>query len=223
MIGPAADLFSLLYGLAAIYTIVQLAKHWGELWDDRLTTADLNLASQAGFLLLTPVGVLVHELAHYFTAQAFGARALSISFRFYWGFVSYRGSLSPEAEFLIAAAGPAASAVIGLAALALAARLKDAWSMALRTFGSLTLVITLLIYPLASFSAFYGDFRTIYSPATPTLSLIAGAFHVAAAAAALYLLRRAPQPIAWAPAADASVPGAPLDEAHDAPTEAPRR
>lgn len=175
-----ADLISLVYTLAACYTIVLLARGWRSLFDDVLTTSDRQLATLVGFLLLTPLGVLAHELGHFVVAQAYGARELSLTFHIYWGYVAYRGILTPSQEFLVAAAGPAVSLFLGFAAFGLALRVDRAYRLIAWTFGVTTLLLILLIYPLISFSTPLGDFRTIYSPATPMLSLLAGVIHLAA-------------------------------------------
>ena len=63
MFGAQADLLSLLYIVAAAYTLWQLRSRWRPLIDAEYTPDDRNLAGRIGFLLLTPLGVLIHELS----------------------------------------------------------------------------------------------------------------------------------------------------------------
>ena len=191
MIGTSADIISLVYGLAALVTAGQLVRGWRGLVDGVFTAQDRALAERMGFLFLTPLGVLVHELAHLAVARAMGAQDVSLHFRFYWGFVTYSARLTPEARFAIAAAGPAASAALGLGALLLAGRWRAAGRVVCWTFGSTTLALVLLAYPLASFSGLGGDFLVIYSPATPLLAAGAAVVHVLAIIATFRLMRRA--------------------------------
>jgi len=60
MLGAPADLLSVLYAVVALYTLWQLPGRWRALVDDTYTDEDRNLASRIGFLLLTPLGVLIH-------------------------------------------------------------------------------------------------------------------------------------------------------------------
>jgi len=64
MLGPTADVLSLLYAAVALYTLWQLPGRWQALTDAAYTDDDRNLANRIGFLLLTPLGVLAHEAAH---------------------------------------------------------------------------------------------------------------------------------------------------------------
>ena len=64
MLGAPADLLSLLYIALALFTLWQIPGRWRSLADATYTADDHNLASRIGFLLLTPLGVLLHELAH---------------------------------------------------------------------------------------------------------------------------------------------------------------
>ena len=105
------DMLSAVYGLAALFTAWELVRRWRDLVARRLQHSDYALSMRVGFLLLTPFGVLAHEAAHYLVAHGFGARALSFNFRFYWGFVSYRATLAPEQDYLVALVGPLTSEI----------------------------------------------------------------------------------------------------------------
>ena len=190
MIGPTADLLSLLYAAVALYTLWQIPGRWRALTDAQYTADDRNLANRIGFLLLTPLGVLAHEAAHYVAADVLGAQRLSMSFRVYWGFVSYAPRLGPLDDWVVAVVGPAASLAIGLIALAAATRLRNAWRDVLLGFAHATLLLVLIFYPLMSAVDAIGDFVTIYTRAPDGLALVAGVVHTLGLTAYLVLIRR---------------------------------
>jgi hypothetical protein len=177
MLGLPADLLSVLYLVAAVYTVWQLPSRWRALVDGEYTTDDRNLASRVGFLLLTPIGVLLHELSHMTAATLLGARDISLSFRIYWGYVQYRGQLPAESEWIIAAVGPGMSLLLGLAAGYAALRMRQPWRDILLSFAHTTLLLVLVLYPGMSVIDQVGDFRWIYSARSPTLSVVAGVVH----------------------------------------------
>jgi hypothetical protein len=189
MLGTPADLLSLLYLAVAVYTLWQLPGRWRSLTDDTYTDDDRNLASRVGFLLLTPLGVLIHELAHMAAATLLGGRDISLSFRFYWGYVQYRGQLGPTVEWIIAAAGPGASLILGLVVGYVALRLRQPWRDIGMSFAHATLLLDLVLYPGLSLVDGVGDFRWIYSARTPTLSIVAGVVHAAGLIAYIVLAR----------------------------------
>jgi hypothetical protein len=177
MFGPQADLLSLLYVLAAAYTLWQLKSRWRGLVDAEYTADDRNLAGRIGFLLLTPLGVLIHELSHWTAAHLLGARDISLHFRFYWGFVQYGGRLGPAAEWIIASVGPGSSLVLGLLAGYVALRLRPPWRDVGLSFAHATLLLDLVLYPAVRLVQGVGDFQWIYTRDVPTLSVVAGVVH----------------------------------------------
>lgn len=189
MLGAPADLLSILYLAVAAYTLWQLPGRWRALTDDTFTEADRNLASRVGFLLLTPLGVLIHELAHMAAATALGGRDISLSYRVYWGYVQYRGQVGPAAEWVIAAAGPGASLLLGLVVGYASLRLRQPWREIGMSFAHATLLLDLVLYPGMSLVDGVGDFRWIYSSRTPALSVVAGVVHVAGLIAYIALAR----------------------------------
>jgi Peptidase M50B-like len=190
MLGLPADLLSLLYLIAAVYTLWQLPSRWRGLTDETYTADDRNLANRVGFLLLTPIGVLIHELSHMAAAMLLGGRNISLSFRIYWGYVQYRGPLPPEAEWVIAAVGPASSMLLGLVVGFAALRLRQPWRDIGMSFAHATLLLVLVLYPGLSVIDQVGDFRWIYSARTPTLSVVAGVVHALGLAAYIVLVRQ---------------------------------
>ncbi|MCC7369296.1 MAG: hypothetical protein IT306_12780 [Chloroflexi bacterium] len=189
MIGAPADLLSLLYVAVALYTLWQLPSRWRSLTDATYTEDDRNLAGRVGFLLLTPLGVLVHELAHMAAAVLLGGRNISLSYRVYWGYVQYSGNLGATAEWIVAVAGPAASLALGLAVGYGVLRLRQPWRDIGMSFAHATLLLDLILYPGMSLLDGVGDFRWIYSAQTPVLSTVAGVAHAAGLGAYLLLAR----------------------------------
>jgi hypothetical protein len=189
MLGAPADLLSLLYLAVAVYTLWQLPGRWRSLVDETYTDDDRNLASRIGFLLLTPLGVLIHELAHMAAATLLGGQDISLSYRVYWGYVQYRGQVGPTAEWVIASAGPGASLLLGLVVGYAALRLRQPWREIGMSFAHATLLLDLVLYPGMSLADGVGDFRWIYSQRTPTLSIIAGVVHAAGLIAYIVLAR----------------------------------
>jgi hypothetical protein len=179
MLGAPADLLSLLYLCVALFTLWQLPGRWRSLTDSVYTDDDRNLAGRIGFLLLTPVGVLLHELAHMAAATALGGRDISLSYRIYWGYVQYRGQLAPASEWVIASVGPFTSLVLGLAVGYATLRVRQPWRDIGMSFAHTTLLLVLVLYPGMSVLDGVGDFRWIYSARTPTLSVVAGVVHAA--------------------------------------------
>lgn len=190
MLGAPADLLSLLYLAVALYTLWQLPGRWRSLVDAEYTDDDRNLANRVGFLLLTPLGVLVHELAHMAAATMLGGREISMSFRVYWGYVQYRGQVGPVAEWIIASAGPGSSLILGLLVGYASLRLRQPWRDIGMSFAHATLLLVLVLYPGMSLVDGIGDFRWIYSSQTPNLAIVAGAAHAAGLIAYIVLVRQ---------------------------------
>ncbi|MCS7002560.1 MAG: M50 family metallopeptidase, partial [Dehalococcoidia bacterium] len=181
-------LISALYLLAALYTVVMLARGWRGLLAPRPTPADRNLASLVAFLLLTPPAVYLHELGHAAAVVALGGQVREIGFFLYWGYTAYTGRFSPPEVWMIAAAGPLVTLILGGIGIGvgLAARLRPALNLLAIQFGVLQMLQILLFYPLLT-AANLGDlpgsdFAALYDPATPSLAVVAGVIHAGAAA-----------------------------------------
>ncbi len=185
------DLISFAYGVAVLFTLWELVRNRRALFDAQFTGADFALAGRIGFLLLTPLGVLGHELGHYATAAALGGRGITLDFHVYWGYVTAHDITDPSAWFLVALAGPAVSVVLGFAALVAARRIRQpAPAAILQVFGSTSLLLILVAYPLISFLTGSGDYLDIYSTRTPLLSAVTLACHGALLVAMVALRRR---------------------------------
>ena len=82
-------MISALYGLGGLYTLYRLYVNRASFFDHVVTRDDISLIYMIVIFVLTPLGVLVHEAGHFFTAKYLGATAVERHHRGYWGFVSY--------------------------------------------------------------------------------------------------------------------------------------
>lgn len=183
---------ALLYGIAAVATLWRLVREWRMLLDDAWTPRDAQLAQMAGFLLLTPVTVWLHEWGHATAMRAFGATDPEIHFFFYWGYVTSQHPFSPGEEFLVSLAGPLVSYLLGIALLALAlwVPMRPALTLALATCAILQLVLILVMYPAMSILGSWGDFVGIYDSGIPVASLVVGIVHAASLVLFVWLMNR---------------------------------
>lgn len=177
-------LLSVLYLFGAGWTLWQLPKKWRGFFADYPDGETRRLANTSAFLLLTPPAVYLHELGHALAVQLLGARLIGISFFFYWGFTSYTGRLTPSDSWIIAAAGPAVTFVLGWLALGigLSGPFRPAINLLVAQFGLIQLFQILVFYPLltlANFGDLSGsDFSVLYSSATPSLQVLTGVIHI---------------------------------------------
>lgn len=107
------------------------------------------VALAAGCSLLVGVSLYAHELGHALVARAFGLPVRTISLFLLGGMTHIRREApTPRAEFLIGLVGPAVSAALGLAGLALSA-LPEPLAPASHVVGSWLALVNL---PLALFN-----------------------------------------------------------------------
>ena len=180
--GSEFSLVDVIFGLAALFTVVSVVKAWSTFWDSRLTTADKRLATQAAVFLVPPVVVLIHELGHVAAVMAVGARVVGFHYGLFEGSVSVDGALTPAQSWFVAIAGNVAGAMVGLA-MAVAAmrgtRLRPALRYVLLLGGVLQVAWALVGYPLLSLSSNWGDWVVIYDfDSTPLISGATLAVHV---------------------------------------------
>jgi hypothetical protein len=179
----------LIFALALLGTIFMLARRWRSFWDADFTGEDRRLASQAAIFVVPPVVVLVHELGHIAGAWAVGGQVLGFHYGLIEGAVQFAGGLTPAAVWFVALAGNLAGGLTGLA-MAVAGtrptRLPRPLRHVLILGGLLEVASHLVLYPLLSLSAGFGDWKMIYDfSATPVLSGLTAALHLAACAATL--------------------------------------
>ena len=169
-------------GIAALVTLITLVRSWRTFWDEDLTGTDRRLATQVAVFLIPPIVVLFHELGHYFTALALDVRVTGFHYGLFEGSVSVTGLRSFEQRWLIAVSGNVVSAGIGLAMVVVGLRMTGRRSVRylLLAGGLLELVFSLVMYPVLSLTAGFGDFEIIYDSRTPGLSWTSGIVHAGA-------------------------------------------
>ncbi|HWI03597.1 MAG TPA: hypothetical protein VNT52_07160 [Acidimicrobiales bacterium] len=174
----------IVFGLALLATLFMVARRWRELWDDDFTIEDRRLATQCGVFIVPPIVVLVHELGHIVGARMVGGRVIGFHYGLIEGSVTVAGRLSDADFWWVALSGN----IIG-AGLALAMALAGAWVVrlprALRRMlifgGLLQVAFQLVMYPLLSLSARFGDWLVIYDfERTPALSALTAVAHAVA-------------------------------------------
>lgn len=178
---PSSGGVDIILGIAALATIVTIARAWKTFWDEDFTMADRRLATQAAVFLLPPVVVLLHELGHYLTAKALDVPVSSFHYGFFEGSVGIRAARTVEQLWLIALNGNVVSVLCGLALLTVGLGWKTLKRPLRYTFfvtGIIELVFSLVGYPLLSLLARFGDWEIIYDfDRTPGLSTATAAAH----------------------------------------------
>jgi hypothetical protein len=172
--GQNATGVDIIFGLAMLGTLFVLARRWRAFWDSDFTADDKRLATQCAYFVVTPIVVLLHELGHILGARMVGGTVLGFHYGLVEGSVQVGGGLSDARFWWVALAGNLVGAGIGLA-LAVAGVSGERMPRALRRVlilgGLLEVAFQLVIYPLLSLSAGFGDWKAIYDfGATPVLS-----------------------------------------------------
>jgi len=179
----------LIFALALVGTIYMLLRRWRFFWDADFTTEDRRLASQAAVFVVPPVVVLVHELGHIAGAWIVGGQVVGFHYGLIEGAVQVAGRLTPAEGWFVALTGNLAGGLLGLAvavAGARGARLPRPLRHVLILGGVLEVGFHLVMYPLLSLSAGFGDWTVIYDfSATPVLGTLTAVLHLAAGAAVL--------------------------------------
>lgn len=182
MIPLVFDLISVLYGIRALGVLITLLRHWSAFWDPVFTLEDARLAQEVGFFVLIPVGVFLHEVAHWVAARQAGALYTEFHYRLFWGYVAYVGPISPTEAWWIALSGNVVSVLFGIALVLIGYYGQGLGLPARYTLfygGRVQTVYALVGYPLLSFAGFEGDWQTIYDfSRTPVLSAVTLVLHL---------------------------------------------
>jgi hypothetical protein len=190
---PTSGAMDIILGVAALATLVGLIRAWGRFWDHDFTAEDRRRAIQVAIFVVTPIVVLLHELGHYFTALALGVRVIGFEYGLFHGSVTVAGPRTVEDMWLIALSGNVVSAGVGLAMAAAGTaltRVRRPGRYLLVVGGLLQIVYSLVVYPVISLSAGFGDWVMLYSRRTETLSWALGVAHVASLVALVVWWRR---------------------------------
>jgi len=164
----------IIFGLALLATLFLLIRRWRAVWDDEFTVEDRRLATQCAVFVVPPIIVLLHEVGHVIGARMVGGKVLGFHYGLIEGSVRVAGGLSANQFWWVALSGNVVGAGLGLAmavAGSSAARMPRALRRILIMGGLLQVAYQLVLYPLISLSARFGDWQAIYDfGATPALS-----------------------------------------------------
>ena len=177
-----SDIISIMYGLAGLYTLYSLYANRISFFDRVVTSSDINLAFMVAIFVLTPMGVLLHEAGHFFTAKAFGATQIEMHFRGYWGYVSYiKGPGFDMSKVIwVTAAGPVFSVLLACLSTAAAVTLpvRTILKRVLASFGAVSGIHILIVYPIIDLlSDMHGDFHSIYRSLPIPMAVLIGVVH----------------------------------------------
>ncbi len=164
-----------------------------------------QLAWLAAFVVVVPIGVLLHEFGHAVATWVCGGEVLELKWRGLWGSVVRTGELSPLESWWIALSGNLVSVALGLTLLAAAAfgkGLRPVVAYLLFAAGMLELLNTAAVAPLVTLvgGGVYGDsdWRQIYDfAATPLPSALIALAH-AGLLVLLWMKRERLAEMAWA-------------------------
>ena len=184
--GQDATGIDIIFGIALLGTLFMLARRWRPFWDSDFTPDDRRLATQCAVFVVPPIIVLLHEVGHVVGARMVGGQVLGFHYGLIEGSVRVAGGLSASEVWWVALSGNLVGAGIGLA-MAVAGVSALAKPRALRRVlimgGLLQVAFQLVVYPLLSLSARFGDWQVIYDfGSTPGLSAATALAHVGALA-----------------------------------------
>ena len=181
--GQDATGVDIVFGLALLATLFMVARRWRAFWDDDFTAEDRRLATQCAVFVVPPIVVLLHEVGHVVGARMVGGRVLDFHYGLIEGSVTVAPGLSTAELWWVAISGNIVGTGVGLGlavAGAYGARLPRALRRTLLFGGLLQVVFQLVMYPLLSLSASFGDWTRIYAfGLTPGLSTATAVVHVA--------------------------------------------
>jgi hypothetical protein len=182
---PLASMFIIISLLNVYYAIRiggNIRSRWSEFQTEPLMPWQKQLIDRADFFLGLPLGVIVHELAHAVAIWLFGGQVVDAGYGFYWGYVVPDRFFAAPQEWFISLAGTIGSLVYGIVVWLLLRRVRHS---SYQYFGlrvlRVTLIYSLIFYPVFTLVTFVGDWKTIYDfNATPLLSGITLVVHAGA-------------------------------------------
>ena len=113
--GQDAIIVDIIFGLALLGTLFQVARRWRAFWDPHFSDEDRRLATQCAVFVVPPVVVLVHEVGHVVGARLVGGEVLGFHYGLIEGSVRIAGGLSASQFWWVALSGNLAGAATGLA------------------------------------------------------------------------------------------------------------
>lgn len=191
-------LFTIVYIFRAARVLYILIREWSSFWKPPLTPYKRRLAQEAGFFLIIPLGVLLHEVGHAVATWMVGGRVVRFRWYLFWGYVVPVGHFTPAQDWWIALSGNLVSVLFGWMLLWLGSRVsrrKEVLRYLLLTTGEFQVYYALIGYPLLSFAGLVGDWIIIYRfSVTPVLSALTALFHIGALLLTRRWIKRLNQP-----------------------------
>lgn len=181
----------LLAGALALYTGVDLARHWASFWDNHITGQDRLRAYRVVFFLIIPLGVLLHEVGHALAVWQLGGRVVEFNWSLLSGYVVPDRAFPPLPSWWIYFSGNLVSILVSFVGLAVAALARRPMIRYLGfTFFTLQWYFSLIGYPLLSLGSQDGDWAAIYGIPPWPLKLLLAAVHVSLLLMTYRILRR---------------------------------
>jgi predicted negative regulator of RcsB-dependent stress response len=178
-------------GALALYTASDLARHWQSFWDDDIRPDDRMRAYRVAFLLITPFGVLLHELGHAVAVWQLGGQVVEFNWSFLSGYVVPDRVFPPLGAWWVYFSGNLVS--ILLIPLALSVLLLPVGRMVKYlavTFARIEFYVALIGYPLLSLGGVEGDWVGIYGIPPVPLKVVIAVLHIGLLAFGVWLDRR---------------------------------
>jgi hypothetical protein len=173
------DLISFFSVLICIQTLWQLFQSWSKFWDAQITPKDQELAQRLAIFVLTPIGVLLHEIGHSLATWQVGGTVSTFQWRFYWGYIIPSGDFSSVEYWWIAFSGNLVSILLGLLPIPFIPYIrKRIMGELLYSFVCVELIYSLIIYPVMSFALREGDWVKIYDFTVQPYAPLAAIFQV---------------------------------------------
>ena len=110
----------LIAGVLAVYTVVDLRRHWATFWDDDVTGEDKPRAYRVVFFLFIPVGVLLHEFGHAVAVWGMGGRVVQFNWSLLSGYVVPDRTFGPLGTWWLYFSGNLVSILLALVGLVVA-------------------------------------------------------------------------------------------------------
>jgi len=170
----------LIAGVLAVYTVVDLRRHWATFWDDNITGEDKSRAYRVVFFLLIPVGVLLHEFGHAVAVWGMGGRVVEFNWSLLSGYVVPDRTFGPLGTWWLYFSGNLVSILLALVGLVVAMVARRPMVKFLGfAFFTMEWFFSLVGYPLLSLGSQDGDWVGIYGlPPLPMKAALAAA-HIA--------------------------------------------
>lgn len=180
----------LIAGVLAVYTVVDLRRHWATFWDDDVTGEDKPRAYRVVFFLFIPVGVLLHEFGHAVAVWGMGGRVVEFNWSLLSGYVVPDRTFGPLGTWWLYFSGNLVSILLALVGLVVAVVARRPMVKFLGfAFFTMEWFFSLVGYPLLSLGSQDGDWMGIYGLPPLPLKVTLAAAHIVLIALGYVFLR----------------------------------